>query len=301
MKSTLRHYSGLLLAALLCTGSFGSLAQTTVTLAPSTFGTVDANGLTVTGSLTCIKAQIAPENRGYVRFDLSSLAGATIQSANLVYSTLGSTVNSAATNFLTTLSTDPATLSGSSLFSSLVAGGGATNIFTGAWSGTHPLTLQTDGPIGGGPATAADLMTYLNNAVMTGYAGFGIIRGSSNCYDFQTPMLTLTYIGGTPCAGVPSPGTIVSSALNVCNGTPFNLSVSGATSASGLAFQYQSSAPGANSFSDISGANTGFYTATQTATSDYRLRVNLYKQQRYQLFQCNYGYFTCLAIRHFYD
>ncbi|SFN52528.1 SprB repeat-containing protein, partial [Paenimyroides ummariense] len=76
-----------------------------------------------------------------------------------------------------------------------------------------------------------------------------------------------------PCTGTPTAGTAQASATNICPG-PFNLSLTGATSGGGITYQWQSSAPGANNWSDISGATGVYYTVTNpTASRDYRCIV----------------------------
>jgi hypothetical protein len=78
----------------------------------------------------------------------------------------------------------------------------------------------------------------------------------------------------TPCSGMPTAGSATSSVLNGCSGTPFNLSLTGQTQASGLAFQWQSGATATGPWANISGANTLNYSTSQTANTWYRCRVS---------------------------
>jgi hypothetical protein len=88
------------------------------------------------------------------------------------------------------------------------------------------------------------------------------------------PEIRLTYSFGVPCAGTPSAGTASASVTNACLNTPFNISLTGATSAGGITYQWQSSPAGLNTFTDISGATSMSYgIANQTAASDYRCIV----------------------------
>jgi len=76
------------------------------------------------------------------------------------------------------------------------------------------------------------------------------------------------------CSGTPTAGTASSSVVNACTNTPFNLSLTGFTAASGLTFQWQSSPVGANTFTNISGATNAIYSVTgQASATDYRCIV----------------------------
>jgi len=78
----------------------------------------------------------------------------------------------------------------------------------------------------------------------------------------------------SPCVGAPTAGTSVSSVPKACANTPFSLSLSGVTIASGLTFQWQSSPAGTNTFTNITGATASGYTvANQTTATDYRCIV----------------------------
>ncbi|MCE3279101.1 MAG: hypothetical protein K0S44_1292 [Bacteroidetes bacterium] len=88
------------------------------------------------------------------------------------------------------------------------------------------------------------------------------------------PSSGLTYAWSPPsgCAGTPVAGTTNSSVNPVCNGSPFLLSVSGATVASGLTYQWQSSSDGI-SYSNITSATNSTYTATQTVPTYYQVVI----------------------------
>ncbi|MDO7846714.1 GEVED domain-containing protein [Hymenobacter sp. M29] len=74
---------------------------------------------------------------------------------------------------------------------------------------------------------------------------------------------------GTPAAGVPTAST-----ASACTNNSFTLNLTGASSGSGVSYQWQSSPAGANTFTNISGATTVPYTvASQTAATDYRVVV----------------------------
>ncbi len=88
------------------------------------------------------------------------------------------------------------------------------------------------------------------------------------------PEIRLTYTFSAACTGTPTAGTASASTANACLNVPFNISLTGATAASGITYQWQSSPQGANTFADIVGAtNTSYGIANQTAATDYRCIV----------------------------
>lgn len=248
----------------------GAWAQT-VTLSPVAYGTVTTAGVQVANSLTGIEELTS--RRGWFKFDLSSVpGGATITSANLTYSTASGTVNSGATNNALNKATDDLSLiTGSTLFARCAVGGNTTNLFTGAWSGTHPLTLQTNGPTGGNATVATNIVTFLSGQQAANYACFSLVRGSTNSYNFGLPQLVINYTGGSPCAGVPAPGNTLSTTASACSGASFTLSLQNATLGSGVTYQWE--ADNGGGFTAISGATASSLTTTQTAASSYRCLV----------------------------
>lgn len=77
-----------------------------------------------------------------------------------------------------------------------------------------------------------------------------------------------------PCSGTPDGGNVSSSATNICPGTAFDLSLSGASTAMGVDYQWQSRPAGSGTFSDIVGASTMTYTVNnQNTGTDYRCLV----------------------------
>ncbi|HEX8562569.1 MAG TPA: GEVED domain-containing protein [Flavobacterium sp.] len=72
------------------------------------------------------------------------------------------------------------------------------------------------------------------------------------------------------CDGVPTGGTTAVGAGPYCDGTPFNLTVTGGDLASGLSYQWQSSPHSGGPWSDINGATASSYSGTQTTATYYR-------------------------------
>ncbi|MES2773213.1 MAG: gliding motility-associated C-terminal domain-containing protein [Bacteroidota bacterium] len=84
------------------------------------------------------------------------------------------------------------------------------------------------------------------------------------------PNIVFAWTSAIACSGTPNAGTAVSTITNItCPGTPFTLSLSGATVASGLSYQWQSAPAAAGPWTDIIGATTSTYNTTQTETSKY--------------------------------
>jgi hypothetical protein len=78
---------------------------------------------------------------------------------------------------------------------------------------------------------------------------------------------TISCISG--CTGTPVAGNANSSANPVCSGVNFTLSLTGNVIASGLSYQWQSSADGVT-YSDIAGATNPTYSVSQTAATYYQ-------------------------------
>lgn len=82
------------------------------------------------------------------------------------------------------------------------------------------------------------------------------------------PNIIFNWTPATACAGAPVAGTATASNNNIlCAGTPFTLGLTGNTLASGITYQWQSSANGTTGWADITGATTSSYTTSQTAST----------------------------------
>lgn len=79
---------------------------------------------------------------------------------------------------------------------------------------------------------------------------------------------------GDACSGSPTGGTTVASVTSATCSANSNLSLTGASSGTGITYQWQSSPDGSTNWADISGATSSTYTATGiTSTSYYRCNV----------------------------
>ncbi|PSL47532.1 gliding motility-associated-like protein [Chitinophaga niastensis] len=96
---------------------------------------------------------------------------------------------------------------------------------------------------------------------------------TSNSGDMTTrPDIKFSWTAAAPCTGTPAAGTATASTTNACLNSAFSVSLSGTTIASGLTYQWQSSANN-TTWTDIIGATSNRLTTTQTVTSYYRCKV----------------------------
>lgn len=121
------------------------------------------------------------------------------------------------------------------------------------------------GPVVGfGPAP----LTWTSTIAGTYYAHWNVdnvCNTLSSCGDSF-----ITYIGpASACTNPIAAGSTVSTPANACPLQNINLSLNGATLASGISYQWQSSTDGV-SFTDIAGATNSSYVTTQSATVFYQ-------------------------------
>jgi hypothetical protein len=83
----------------------------------------------------------------------------------------------------------------------------------------------------------------------------------------------ITFISGTACTGTPSAGTTATAINPVCPSVPFGLTMANATFTSGLTYQWQSAPSATGPWTNIAGANTPGYAATQTVNTWYQCVV----------------------------
>ncbi len=112
--------------------------------------------------------------RGYMKFDISSLPlNAVVTKATLNYYNFYRAGTSTADNAIFSLANDPITTTGATLYSD--CGDGAP-LWTGVWGGTAPVwinsLLNTTGK------------NYIMDQIASGWAGFGLVRGSTLLYKF---------------------------------------------------------------------------------------------------------------------
>ena len=84
---------------------------------------------------------------------------------------------------------------------------------------------------------------------------------------------SVSFISGNACTGTPNAGVTASSVNPVCPSVPFNLSMTNATFTSGLTYQWQSAANATGPWTNIPGAITSSFPATQTVDTWYQCIV----------------------------
>jgi hypothetical protein len=106
---------------------------------------------------------------------------------------------------------------------------------------------------------------YATTPLTTDYCATTLSFGEVEDYNF-------TVIGSTLCTGTPTAGVTTSSSAAICPSVPFGLSLTGATLAAGLTYQWQSSTDGVT-YANIVGATNSGYAASQTVNTYYQCIV----------------------------
>ena len=130
------------------------------------------------------------------------------------------------------------------------------------WSGNATVPWTTGLPFNASRGYAQD-----GQGSLCGYTGT-----TTNGTASTRPNIIFTWQAAAPCTGTPNGGTAVSNMGSVCLGGTFSLNLTGATVASGLSYQWQSSANN-STWTNIPGATTASYTGTQAASTYYRCIV----------------------------
>lgn len=147
------------------------------------------------------------------------------------------------------------------------------------WNGTDNIIVETCN--GGDDWSGNVTVPWTTGLSFNGSRGYGMDGSGTLCGYTGTntngtattrPNITFTWTPAAACTGTPNGGTAVASMSSVCLGGSFSLSLTGATVASGLTYQWQSSSNN-TTWANISGATTPGYTATQAATTYYRCMV----------------------------
>jgi hypothetical protein len=131
-----------------------------------------------------------------------------------------------------------------------------------------------------GTATASNYPYYyytnttFNTDCSRYYGSSAWVSGTTSMtQSFQRPDIKIGFAPPVACSGAPTGGTTASTLTTVCPATSFTLSLTGATTGSGLAYQWQSSANGTSGWADISSATAATYATTQTASTYYRCNI----------------------------
>jgi hypothetical protein len=191
--------------------------------------------------------------------------------------------NNSATTLTTGTSWGALIASGTSVYNNTNQG------FTAAAPGWELFTLTTPFIYTGGTlqictdhvkqGIASGANNYLYEAATgkaigwaSGTAGSNTTLLNTATYGSNRPNIRISYIPGTNCTGAPEAGTSTASSSSVCPSSTFSLSLSGATLAAGLTYQWQSSIDGIT-YSDITGATNSAFSTSQTSNTYYQCVV----------------------------
>lgn len=278
----------------------GMTAQTVVTIG---VGTASTTGVNYNPIYRSSAASAYDFSRAYYLYDQAELTaagipnGATITMIEWDKSNTGATVSTTAAvvfNILMKNST-ATTYSTSSTWGALSSGAtavyGTTAQVIPATTGFMPFNLTTSFVYTGGALeilTDWDISAVAGNPTTAGFA-FNTtavanrVGGNSNSVALtgttamatygNRPNIRITYTPPSPCSGTPNAGTVVASNTLLCTPQNVNLSLTGSTSASGLAYQWLSS-PDGISWSAIPTATNISTTQSVTATTYYQCAVS---------------------------
>jgi hypothetical protein len=128
---------------------------------------------------------------------------------------------------------------------------------TVAGSFSVPLTASVG-------TTRMRIVNIESAATVNNYAHTAYTWGETEDYCF-------TVIQIIQCSGTPNAGTAAITSTAGCPSTSFNLSASGISAGTGIAYQWQTSASASGPWSAIANATTAAFTATTSATAYYQL------------------------------
>ncbi|RTQ47777.1 T9SS type A sorting domain-containing protein [Hymenobacter gummosus] len=151
----------------------------------------------------------------------------------------------------------------------------------GDWfSGTANIAYQGLGRVSRGnnaidnASTTTFRLFQLRATISAGNLSKSVERISFNKTSAAGALNVLAVTIVPPCAGTPTAGSTTAGVASACSSTSIALSLSGASTSPGLAYQWQRSTDAGQNWSDINGATAATYSATgQTAETQYRARV----------------------------
>ena len=142
------------------------------------------------------------------------------------------------------------------------------------WDGTSNLLIEicsgTTNPFAspyGGVQAKTAITSGSRHYRVDGSSACGV---NTNLANTTKPYVMLTKAATGPCSGTPNTPSI-SGATSACAGVNFNLSSAGASSGTGISYQWQSSTNGGASWSPISGATATSLTTNASTNTQYQL------------------------------
>ena len=136
------------------------------------------------------------------------------------------------------------------------------------------LQVMTDHVKSGTASAAVPYYRELATGLAIGWAGAAAGTNATALtaasYGNNRPNIRIHYVPGNGCTGTITAGLTVSSTGTICPTVPFNLSLSGNTLASGIAYQWQSAPSATGPWTNITGATNGAFQTSQTVDTWYQ-------------------------------
>lgn len=151
------------------------------------------------------------------------------------------------------------------------------------WNGTSNLAIAVDENTAGFNCTSAWQVTSVGSS--PNFRSISYYSDGTNPDPASPPTATtrgllypnikIDYTVATACSGTPSGGTAIASATTVCAGGTTTLSLSGATLATGISYQWETSSTGTGGWTPIAGATKTSLTIAPTSCPNayYRCKV----------------------------
>lgn len=141
-------------------------------------------------------------------------------------------------------------------------------VYTSPGSATTVYTSNITVPITATPGTKR--MRVVSNWIAVPLTNDGCVAGQTygECEDYD-----FIVVATSACTGMPNAGTAVTSASPICPSINYTVSLTGATLAAGLTYQWQSATSATGPFTNIPTATAPNYTTSQTVDTWYQCIV----------------------------
>jgi hypothetical protein len=141
-------------------------------------------------------------------------------------------------------------------------------IYTSPGSGVTPYTTTVTVPFSATAGTKRMRVVCSFAGVPPTMDGCPINQTYGECEDYN-----FVVVASTACTGTPIAGTAVSTATTICPGVNYTLSLSGATQAAGLTYQWQSAPSATGPWTNIPTGTTPSFTTFQNIDTWYQCIV----------------------------
>ncbi len=256
--------------------SFSSCTSSTISLAIPSSATVGVHRMRLVNNYNCCGGGTYPsispcpttsisygDARDYTINILPPPPAATLTPSSIAFSptTTGTSSSSSAlilnASYLTPAASNLTVTSSSSAF----------EVYSGsAWVSSYTIAYT------GATVSAGTILVRFSPASAGSFSGTICVSGGGLA---SAVCSSVNGTGASPCSGTPTPGTAAVSPTTGSGGTTFTLTCSGYSASGGIGFQWQSSAAGSGSWSNITGATLAVYSFTGISVStDYRCIVS---------------------------